>query len=268
MNESVEQIKDKIENILQAELPQSPSKEWLLETFGTEEALSQKGLDGLLVPTRELARQGGKRWRPVFMVLCAHMATQDQKLIQDAYQLSPLLEFVHTASLIHDDIEDRADERRGKPCAYITYGLDTALNAGAYVSGSSGKLYGMLLDGSNDIMQFDQGVSALSAYGEYIYFHNLRDSYIVSSDTQEWLDGCLYRLNVKTNQYIRVLSQYDWNYRPTDYGLVVYREKSLSLAALSGENEVTLYEPVPYNYMAILDDCVLLYEYNLKKLTS
>ncbi|MBO7122111.1 MAG: polyprenyl synthetase family protein [Treponema sp.] len=133
MNESVEQIKDKIETILQAELPQSPSKEWLLETFGTEEALSQKGLDGLLVPTRELARQGGKRWRPVFMVLCAKMATQDPKLIQDAYQLSPLLEFVHTASLIHDDIEDRADERRGKPCAYITYGLDTALNAGAWL---------------------------------------------------------------------------------------------------------------------------------------
>lgn len=133
MTESVEQIKDKIEKILQAELPQSPSKEWLLETFGTDEALSQKGLESLLLPTGELVKQGGKRWRPVFMVLCAHMATQDQKLIQDAYQLSPLLEFVHTASLIHDDIEDRADERRGKPCAYITYGLDTALNAGAWL---------------------------------------------------------------------------------------------------------------------------------------
>lgn len=133
MNLSVEQIKDKIEKILQAELPESPASEWLLETFGTNENLSQKGLDGLLLPTRELVRQGGKRWRPVFMVLCACMATQDQKKIQDAFQLSPLLEFVHTASLIHDDIEDRADERRGKPCAYITYGLDTALNAGAWL---------------------------------------------------------------------------------------------------------------------------------------
>ena len=131
--ESVEQIKDKIEKILQAELPENPSREWLLEAFGTDQALSQKGLDGLLLPTRELVKQGGKRWRPVFMVLCAKMAAQDQNLIQDAYRLSPLLEFVHTASLIHDDIEDRADERRGKPCAYITYGLDTALNAGAWL---------------------------------------------------------------------------------------------------------------------------------------
>ena len=118
---------------MQAELPENPSKEWLLDTFGTEEALSQKGLDGLLSPTRELVKQGGKRWRPVFMVLCAQMATKDQKKIQDAFTLSPLLEFVHTASLSHDDIEDRADERRGKPCAYITYGLDTALNAGAWL---------------------------------------------------------------------------------------------------------------------------------------
>ncbi|MBR5965870.1 MAG: polyprenyl synthetase family protein [Treponema sp.] len=133
MNQSVEQIKDKIEKILQAELPQKPSSEWLLETFGTDQALSQKGLDGLMIPTRQLVDQGGKRWRPVFMVLCAMMATDDQKKIEDAYKLCPLLEFVHTASLIHDDIEDRADERRGKPCAYITYGLDTALNAGAWL---------------------------------------------------------------------------------------------------------------------------------------
>ena len=50
-----------------------------------------------------------------------------------AYSLTPLVEFVHTASLIHDDIEDNADLRRGKPAAHITYGLDTALNAGSWL---------------------------------------------------------------------------------------------------------------------------------------
>lgn len=133
MGETIQEIKDKIEEVLKAELPEKISDGWLLETFGTAEELSQRGLDGLLVPTRELVKQGGKRWRPVFMVLCAKMASQESGDIQNAYRLAPLLEFVHTASLIHDDIEDRADERRGKPCAYISYGLDTALNAGAWL---------------------------------------------------------------------------------------------------------------------------------------
>ena len=148
------------------------------------------------------------------------------------------------------------------------YQVDSRLQEGSKVQGSSGRLYSMMLDGSSNMMLFDQGASVLAAYNEYVYFHNLNDSYIVSSDTQEWLDGCLHRVNVQTNQYIKVLSQYDWNYRPTDYGLVVYREKSLVLSDLSGENPLVIYEPDLYNYMAILDDCVIIYEYNLKKLTS
>jgi|GEM_PF-2142769 len=145
-----------------------------------------------------------------------------------------------------------------------TYEMSSALNAGASVTGQSGRLYGMMLDGSNDMRQYDQGVSALYAYGDYIYFHNLNDSYRVTSDTQEWLDGCLYRLNVNTNQSIKVLSEYDWNYRPTDYGLVIYREKALLLSDLSGENEAVIYEPDPYNYMALLDNSIIIYEYNLE----
>ena len=43
------------------------------------------------------------------------------------------MEFVHTASLIHDDIEDGADTRRGKPAAHITYGVDVAINAGSWL---------------------------------------------------------------------------------------------------------------------------------------
>ncbi|MBR4442067.1 MAG: YARHG domain-containing protein [Clostridia bacterium] len=147
-----------------------------------------------------------------------------------------------------------------------TYEMSSALTAGGNVTGQSGRLYGMMLDGSNDMQQFNQGVSALYAYGDYIYFHNLNDSYRVTSDTQEWLDGCLYRLNVNTNQTIKVLSEYDWSYRPTDYGLVVYREKALSLSDLSGDKstEALIYEPDPYNYMAILKDSVIVYEYNLE----
>jgi len=50
-----------------------------------------------------------------------------------AYGLTPIVEFSHTASLIHDDIEDNADERRGKPAVHLIYGEDTAINCASWL---------------------------------------------------------------------------------------------------------------------------------------
>jgi len=135
------------------------------------------------------------------------------------------------------------------------------------VTTSSGKLYAMNIDGTNAMQQFDQGVSNLSAYGEYIYFHNYNDSYVVDGNPDAWLDGKLYRLNVQTNQFKQLRDGYDWNYRPVDLGLVVYQQKAITIAAQDGTNPVLLYEPDPYNYLVLLDDCAIVYEYNLQKLT-
>jgi octaprenyl-diphosphate synthase len=50
-----------------------------------------------------------------------------------ALSLVPLVELPHNASLIHDDIEDNSDQRRGKAAAHILYGVDTAINAGCFL---------------------------------------------------------------------------------------------------------------------------------------
>jgi octaprenyl-diphosphate synthase len=50
-----------------------------------------------------------------------------------ALPLVPLVEFCHNASLIHDDIEDNSDERRGKPAVHIIHGIDTAINSGCFL---------------------------------------------------------------------------------------------------------------------------------------
>jgi octaprenyl-diphosphate synthase len=51
----------------------------------------------------------------------------------NAVALSPLIEFPHNASLIHDDIEDNSDQRRGKPAVHLVYGADTAVNSGSFL---------------------------------------------------------------------------------------------------------------------------------------
>lgn len=129
----------KIEDVLQKNLPPSPySPSWKTSSFGTtDKAVCARHIEALTEPCRALIESGGKRWRPLFMILCAEAACNRRQhktdFIKRAYALVPLVEFVHTASLIHDDIEDNADTRRGKPAAHISWGTDTALNAGSWL---------------------------------------------------------------------------------------------------------------------------------------
>ncbi|HAK68385.1 MAG TPA: polyprenyl synthetase family protein [Treponema sp.] len=129
---------ERIEHEISLALPVSAQDGWLENSFGTlYEAVLPEHISPLLAPTRSLVDLGGKRWRPLLLVLCAESysegKTDTKKALDTAFHLVPLVEFIHTASLIHDDIEDKADTRRGKPAAHITYGTDTAINAASWL---------------------------------------------------------------------------------------------------------------------------------------
>ena len=89
-------------------------------------------ISSLTSPGWDLVNRGGKRWRPLLMLLsCECIAGEDEA--KSILPLTPLVEFPHNASLIHDDIEDSADERRGKPAVHLIYGMDTAINSGTFM---------------------------------------------------------------------------------------------------------------------------------------
>lgn len=143
MNKEFKQILENIEKALNTALPQTADTEgWTPASFGTlPSGARSEYINKLIEPNRALVSLGGKRWRPLLMMLCYKMAKEQAAgkgaspalSEEETYSITPLVEFVHTASLIHDDIEDNADLRRGKPAAHITYGLDTALNAGSWL---------------------------------------------------------------------------------------------------------------------------------------
>ena len=138
MNKIFTSYLEKIEKSLQQIIPTQSNSQWNKLSFGNiPECVNNDHLANLLTPCRNLMDLGGKRWRPLLLVLCYELACQSGKKDglqeDDVYNLTTLVEFVHTASLIHDDIEDGADTRRGKPAAHITYGLDTALNAASWL---------------------------------------------------------------------------------------------------------------------------------------
>lgn len=129
---------DRIEQYLKSVLPETITDTWMEQSFGkTDSCINQEHLSVLTEPCIRLFSLGGKRWRPLLLVLCAEMASQAKNTpadnLQKALSLTPLVEFAHTASLIHDDIEDGADTRRGKPCAHITFGMDVAINAASWL---------------------------------------------------------------------------------------------------------------------------------------
>lgn len=140
MNKEFSDRLQKIETVLNKYLPSHSNPQWRSASFGAiDSCINETHLENLIGPCKNLVDLGGKRWRPLLLVLCAELASSHktepeiQKSLEKAYNITPLVEFSHTASLIHDDIEDAADTRRGKPCAYITYGLDVALNAGSWL---------------------------------------------------------------------------------------------------------------------------------------
>lgn len=128
----------KIEEALNKALCLEFSDKWQKDSFGNlVGAITKNYIQNLITPNKKLIDLGGKRWRPLLLILCYEKQREQNPTSalteEQAYALTPLVEFVHTASLIHDDIEDSADLRRGEPAAHITYGLDTALNAASWL---------------------------------------------------------------------------------------------------------------------------------------
>ncbi|MCR5724236.1 MAG: polyprenyl synthetase family protein [Treponema sp.] len=129
---------ERIEAVLEKALPETANANWRAESFSwMDTSITDEHFKGLLDPCHRLVKLGGKRWRPLLLVLCAELSAQakdaPEEAVQNAYSLCPLVEFAHTASLIHDDIEDCADTRRGEKAAHIVYGMDTAINAGSWL---------------------------------------------------------------------------------------------------------------------------------------
>jgi geranylgeranyl pyrophosphate synthase len=100
------------------------------EIEGLLVAVGERAPAELIAPTLEALTSGGKRLRPLLLVLCAEMGEPDR---QDLLGAATAIEVLHTATLIHDDIVDRAESRRGTPTAVAAYGREIAAVTGDYL---------------------------------------------------------------------------------------------------------------------------------------
>lgn len=78
---------------------------------------------------RHMALSGGKRLRPMFVSLAARAAGRDY-IPQRVAAIGACMEMIHMATLIHDDVIDYADTRRGRPTAASVYGNTAGILSG------------------------------------------------------------------------------------------------------------------------------------------
>ncbi len=82
---------------------------------------------GLYKPIRYVLDMGGKRLRPVLLLMSYNMYRDD---VSRALPTALGLETYHNYTLLHDDVMDRAEVRRGKPCVHKVWNENTAILSG------------------------------------------------------------------------------------------------------------------------------------------
>lgn len=78
-----------------------------------------------------VVESGGKRVRPILLILLSDLF--DDKRFKEAASLGAVVEIIHAASLLHDDVLDNADTRRGKPSGKALFGANEVILAGDYL---------------------------------------------------------------------------------------------------------------------------------------
>ncbi|MEM6616918.1 MAG: polyprenyl synthetase family protein [Pseudomonadota bacterium] len=125
--------------------------------------LSKAGSDVELIPelARHLIDSGGKRLRPILTIAAAQMCGYDGA---DHVKLAASVEFMHTATLLHDDVVDESDLRRGKKAARMIWGNQASVLVGDYLLGQAFRM--MVEVGSLGCLDVLSSAATVIAEGE------------------------------------------------------------------------------------------------------
>jgi octaprenyl-diphosphate synthase len=113
--------------------------------------------------TAHLVEAGGKRLRPMLTLAAARMLGYGG---DDHVKLAATVEFIHTATLLHDDVVDESARRRGRPTANLLWDNKSSVLVGDYLFARSFQL--MIETGSLRVLDILADASATIAEGEVL----------------------------------------------------------------------------------------------------
>ena len=159
------------------------SSRWLPARLGeVEELLRRQAVDGgpLGADAEATLEAGGKRLRPMLTLLCAGEAGGETEVRGAA-----AIELVHMATLVHDDVLDDADLRRGRPTVVSESGRDRATPVGDLLFS---RAFSLLAEpGDSRAIELLAGAAVALARGELTQRH---DAYDASISEDRYLERC------------------------------------------------------------------------------
>ncbi len=128
---------------------------------------------------------GGKRMRPMLTVMAARALGYEG---EDHLKLAAIIEFIHTSTLLHDDVVDESDLRRGRETANALFGNAASVLVGDYLYSRS---FQMMSELSNlKVMEILSDATNTIAEGEVLQLMNCHDA---SIDEQGYLQVIRYK---------------------------------------------------------------------------
>lgn len=157
----------------------------------------------VMAVSNHVINAGGKRMRPLMSLLAGRMC--EDKSSTDIMKLAAIVEMLHTATLVHDDVIDASGMRRGKPTANATWDNPTAVLVGDYLIARS---FNLLVDFKNmDLLQvFSDGTCDI-AEGEVLQLQHQHNPNATEQDYLNIIYGKTARLFMMAMQGAAILYQ-------------------------------------------------------------
>ncbi|GAB6972276.1 polyprenyl synthetase family protein [Methylobacterium phyllosphaerae] len=136
--------------------------------------LSRTGSDVAMIPevANHLIASGGKRLRPILTLACAQLCGYAGATDGDV-KLAASVEFMHTATLLHDDVVDESDMRRGRVAARIKWGNEASVLVGDFLLGQAFRM--MVEVGSLRALDILSAAATVIAEGEVMQLTNAKN---------------------------------------------------------------------------------------------
>jgi octaprenyl-diphosphate synthase len=129
---------------------------------------------------RYVLKSGGKRIRPLLCILASRLCGyRGERMVP----LAAIMEFIHTATLLHDDVVDSANLRRGQQSANSVWGNSASVLVGDFLFSKSFSL--MTTHGDMEILKSVSGATTLMAEGEVLQLLKTCDLTITENEYLE-----------------------------------------------------------------------------------
>ena len=134
-----------------------------------------------------LVEAGGKRLRPLMVLLTANALGYPQKSGKSQHlDLAAIIEFIHTATLLHDDVVDMSSLRRGRPTANAQWGNAPSVLVGDFLYSRAFQM--MVNIGNMDVMKILSDTTNVIAEGEVQQLVNAKNPDITEANYFEVID--------------------------------------------------------------------------------